>query len=146
MTRLFLDTEFNGFNGELLSLALVPEDGEKPTFYRELKFTGVFHPWVKENVVPHLDNTPISKAQFQSELAKYLSSIGECTIIADWPDDIRYFCESLIVGPGVSVALFSTIHFILDMNLPYTSEVPHHALYDAIGIRESYLTKKSLRK
>jgi hypothetical protein len=34
--RFFLDTEFNGFGGKLMSLALVPENNSKPEFYKEL--------------------------------------------------------------------------------------------------------------
>ena len=35
--KLFLDTEFNGFGGKLISMALVPEDKTLPEFYKELE-------------------------------------------------------------------------------------------------------------
>ena len=44
--RYFLDTEFNGFGGQLLSLALVPEDGGEE-FYITLQHDGPFEPWVE---------------------------------------------------------------------------------------------------
>jgi hypothetical protein len=139
--RLFLDTEFNGFMGPLMSLALVPEDEKIRTFYKELEVTGQIEPWVKENVVPHMMLAPCTYNQFQQELAEYLWEVGDCTIVADWPDDIRHLCESLIVGPGMSIPIMYKINFLLDTGIKYESQVPHNALYDAIAIRDVYLKK-----
>lgn len=139
--RLFLDTEFNGFQGQLLSMALVPEDENLPEFYKELQFTGQLDPWVMENVVPHFTENPISRHELQSALAIYLWEIGECTITADWPDDIRYFCETLITGPGMCINILNKVHFTLDTTIQYESKVPHNALWDARAIREFYRGK-----
>ena len=54
--RYFLDTEFNGFGGALLSLALVPEDGQE--FYVTLECDDPVFPWVERNVMPYLDQVP----------------------------------------------------------------------------------------
>ena len=102
--KLYLDTEFNGWHGQLISMALVPEDLALPEFYCELEVRGQIEPWVKENVVPHLNMVPVSYSQFQDRLANYLWQAGDCVIVADWPDDIRYFCESLITGPEIGRA------------------------------------------
>jgi hypothetical protein len=139
MTKLFLDCEYNGFGGKLMSMALVPEDETKPEFYREIEFTGQLEPWVRDNVVPHFTEVPVSHLRFQSDLAQYLFTVGECTIVADWPDDIRYFCESLITGPGQRINTPRNIRFELDFSIEYESEVPHNALHDARGIRKTYL-------
>ena len=140
--KLFLDTEFNGFGGQLLSMALVPEDPKLPEFYRELEYTGQLHPWVRENVVPHMMLVPLSRSEFQMELSSYLLKLdfhhGALTVVADWPDDIRYFCESLITGPGERISVPSNIGFELDLTIDYVSAVPHNALHDARGIRETY--------
>ena len=141
--KLFLDTELNGFMGELMSMALVPEDPKLPEFYVELELPKDIHPWVQDNVVPHLFLKPVTIQQFQAKLANYLLYIGDlygdCTIVADWPDDIKYFCQLLITGPGEMINLYHKIHFELDTTINYTSEVPHNALYDARGIRNEYL-------
>jgi hypothetical protein len=139
MTELFLDTEFNGFGGKLISMALVPKDSSKPEFYREIEMKDQLEPWVRDNVIPHLFLPAVTYSKFQSDLAEYLKLIGECTIVADWPDDIRYFCESLICGPGISIKIINKIKFELDMNIQYQSMVPHNALHDARAIRSSYL-------
>jgi len=141
MKRLFLDTEFNGFGGKLISLALVPEDPSILEFYREIEMKDQLHPWVKENVIPHLNTVPCLNSQFQIDLANFLHSVGDCTIIADWPDDIRYFCESLIVGPGQMINIKSKISFELDLHIDYDSAVPHNALHDARAIRDTYLKR-----
>lgn len=141
--KLFLDTEFNGFGGKLISMALVPEDESIGSFYKELEMTDQLEPWVKENVVPHLFLSPSTHDQFQFSLASYLYGIGDCTIVADWPDDIRYFCESLITGPGEMIPTRPCIKFELDRNIQYDSKVPHNALHDALAIREFYKKEKT---
>jgi hypothetical protein len=142
MTRLFLDTEFNGFYGKLMSMALVPENPSHPEFYVELEMLDQLDPWVRENVAPKLNSTPKNRTAFQNDLANYLWNCGECVIIADWPDDIRHFCDSLITGPGMTINIFNNIKFELDLTIQYESLVPHHALYDARAIRDYYLKKK----
>lgn len=136
MKTLYLDTEFNGFQGKLMSMALVPSNTEDFEFYKELQLNDQLDPWVRENVVPHMFLDPCTYKDFQNHLAKYLREVGECKIVADWPDDIRYFCEALIVGPGQSLPLLSKITFQLDFSIRYNSEVPHNALYDARAIRD----------
>ena len=136
--KLYLDTEFNSFGGKLMSMALVPEDSMYPEFYCEIEMNDQLHPWVRDNVVPHLIMVPCTHNEFQQKLAAYLREIGECVIVADWPDDIRYFCESLITGPGDMINLKSNIKFELNFDIHYESEVPHSALWDARAIRDSY--------
>ena len=140
--KLFLDTEFNGFNGELISMALVPEDPTKPYFYNEIVIKEPIDPWVQSNVVPSLFLVGFTRSQFQENLKQYLYMIGPCTIVADWPDDIRHLCESLITGPGECLWPLHNIQFALDFNIRYNSQVPHNALWDARAIRESYLLEK----
>ena len=140
--KLFLDTEFNGFGGKLMSMALVPEYDRVPNFYCELEMTDQLDPWVRENVVPHMILVPSTRLEFQSKLSAYLLQFQEITIVADWPDDIGYFCESLITGPGERISMPSRIKFELDLDIEYESRVPHNALHDAIGIREYYRMTK----
>ena len=46
-TYIYLDTEFNGFGGELISLALVEPISGK-TFYRVKQIPMAPHPWVAD--------------------------------------------------------------------------------------------------
>ena len=54
--RYFLDTEYNGWGGGLLSLALVPDHGEE--LYLTLGWEGTLEQWVERNVLPYLDTVP----------------------------------------------------------------------------------------
>lgn len=140
--KLFLDTEFNGFGGKLISMALVPEDETLPEFYKELVMNDQLDPWVRVNVVPHLILPRCSRHEFQQILANYLWDVKADVIVADWPDDIRYFCESIITGPGMMIQIVDNIKFELDFNIQYESLVPHNALHDARAIRDSFIKKK----
>ena len=142
MIRLFLDTEFNGFGGRLISLALVPEDPSLPEFYKELQINYKLDSWVETNVIPHLSMVPSGYNNFQSDLKQYLETLGPVTIVADWPDDIRHLCESLITGPGMMLNINNVLKFELDRSIEYVSQVPHNALHDARAIRDSYIQKK----
>ena len=141
--RLFLDTEFNGFGGKLISMALVPEDQSVREFYKEVEMKDQLHPWVKENVVPHLVLIPCTHHEFQNALAQYLWEVGDCTIVADWPEDIKFFCDSLLTGPGMMISLMHNVKFELDLGLNYESLVPHNALHDARGIRDAYMKRET---
>ena len=108
--RYFLDTEFNGFGGALISLALVPEDGEE--FYATLAYEGALLPWVEQNVVPFLDHVPVglestrlSRGDAAIALSHYLAIDPEPLIVADWPEDIAQFCNLLMTGPGEMVPI-----------------------------------------
>ena len=54
--RYFLDTEYNGVGGELLSLALVPDDGDE--LYLTLRHSDSLVQWVERHVGPYLDSVP----------------------------------------------------------------------------------------
>jgi hypothetical protein len=149
--KLFLDTEFNGFGGQLISLALVPENSDYPEFYKELEIHEAVHPWVKEHVIPSLITglVPTTMEKFRKDLANYLNTISmssgeELEIVADWPDDIRYMCESLISGPGTRYSM-PNLTFRLDFNIDYVSEIPHNALHDAKGIRNYFEQHKNFK-
>lgn len=145
--RYFLDTEFNGFGGALLSLALVPEDGTE--FYAILDCSDPVHPWVEQNVVPFLDLVPVglqsprlARGEAAEALSAYLAMDPEPEIIADWPDDIAHFCSLLLTGPGSMVAV-PPLRFrlvpLIGFSTGANSAVPHNALHDARALREYVL-------
>ena len=131
MVRLFLDTEFNEHEGELISLALVADDGNE--WYGVLDCPNP-KPWVAEHVMPILGQPPITREQFSESLGLFLRSFGaHVHVVADWPVDIAHFCNALITGPGTAVAT-PPITFEIDRALPDTANisiVAHNALEDA---------------
>jgi len=146
--RYFLDTEFNGWGGALLSLALVPEDGEE--LYLTLDWTGALEPWVERHVVPYLDSVPdsllsprMSRADAARTLSHYLAGDPEPLIVADWPEDIAQFNMLLLTGPGVMVEVPPlTFRFVelSGFSTAANSKVPHNALHDARALRDHVLS------
>ena len=145
--RYFLDTEFNGFGGALLSVALVPEDGED--FYATLALEGDALPWVERNVVPFLDHVPqalqsprLSRRDAAIELSHYLSVDPAPVIVADWPEDISQFCNLLMTGPGEMVPVPALAFELIPLggfSTAANSAVPHNALHDARALKEHML-------
>ncbi len=144
--RYYLDTEFNGFGGALLSLALVPEDGQE--FYVTLQCDDRIFPWVERNVVPYLDNVPVglvsprmTRREAADALAAYLGTDPEPELVADWPEDITQFCSLLMIGPGQMVPVPPMTFRLLPLqgfSPAANSAVPHNALHDARSLRDHF--------
>lgn len=145
--RYFLDTEFNGFGGALLSVALVPDDGEE--FYATLAPVGEPLPWVERNVLPFLDHVPaalrsprLSRRDAAIELSHYLAVDPEPLIVADWPEDIAQLCTLLMTGPGEMVPVPPLTFQLVPLggfSTAANSAVPHNALHDARALKEHVL-------
>ncbi len=141
--RLFIDGEWNGFGGELLSLALVPEfEGPVSPWYMEFWFSpDEIDPWVAENVIPHLNGEKHCREGAQRSLAVYLNlpAFQPVHIVADWPEDIERLCNLLITGPGERIHIPRiTFEVIPGLNtVSAHSDVPHNALEDARAIRKA---------
>src|SRR5689334_3354850 len=146
--RYFLDTEYNGWGGLLLSLALVPEDGEE--LYLTFDWDGALEPWVERNVVPYLDSVPeplvsprMSRADAARTIAHYFAGDPDPLIVADWPEDIALFSALLVTGPGVMAEVphlrFEMIA-LTGFSTAANSKVPHNALHDARSLRDHILS------
>jgi hypothetical protein len=134
--KIYVDTEFDGWGGDLISMGMVAENGLE--FYAELDVQ-IKDPWVHEHVVPLLEGPRLSWGQFQIDMETYIRRCGaDITFVADWPDDIAWVCRALLTGPGRIMSSPRRLNFIIDRNLPDTSEhsaTPHHALCDARALR-----------
>ena len=145
--RYFLDTEYNGWGGALLSLALVPEEGEE--LYLTLDWEGPLDPWVERNVIPYLDSVPeplvsprLSRADAARLVAHYLAGDPAPLIVADWPEDIALLSALLVTGPGIMAEvpqLDLRIQPLSGFSTAANSKVPHNALHDARALRDHLL-------
>jgi hypothetical protein len=138
--NIFIDCEFNGHGGELISMALVSEDGSE--FYEVLNLDKNYDyvDWVKKNVVPILNKDPITSDSFKNKLWRFLNKYDDVHVIADWPDDIKYFCQSLITAPGQMINIPNILTMEVDRSLSTESSVIlHNALEDARAIKRSFL-------
>lgn len=152
--RYFLDTEYNGFGGQLISIGIAPEIGDEE-FYAVLPLPADLHPWVAANVVPYLRMVPEALYQPMNaieagvEIARYLAHDPAPTIVADWPDDIAHFCALLTPGPAEMVEV-DTLYFELlrtpGFSTAANSKVPHNALHDARSLRAFVLEQDDFNR
>lgn len=136
--RLFIDCEFNGSEGGLISMALVSEDGLRE-FYEVVDCAEAIDPWVKEHVMPFLEKKAIPYLDFQDKLKKYLKQFPAVCVMADYPEDILRLCKAVIEGPGEWM-MIQPLSFVIDDALSAkASTIPHQALADAHALRKSWL-------
>ena len=145
--RYFLDTEYNGWGGALLSLALVPDHGEE--LYLTLDRDCVLEEWVERHVVPYLDTVPeplvsprLSRADAARAISHYLAGDSDPLIVADWPEDIAQFNMLLLTGSGTMVEVPSLSFKFVELSgfsTAANSRVPHNALHDARALRDHIL-------
>jgi hypothetical protein len=142
--RYFLDTEYNGSGGALLSLALVPDNGDE--LYLTFQTSDPLVDWVERYVVPYLDAVPeqlscprLSREDAAGALERYLRHDEEVLIFADWPEDVVHFCNLMITGPGDMIDVRHVTFRLVPMSNFSTaanSKVPHNALHDARALRD----------
>jgi hypothetical protein len=138
---IFLDAEFNGFGGDLISIGLVCEDGQE--WYEVAEIPAEPHPFVAQHVLPVLGKEPIGWDCFAQSLAEFLASVPEPVIIADWPDDIRCLCDGLgQFGSGMRFRLGCTF-VLLPQQPPCALHAMHNALLDARALRLWYAEQAS---
>ncbi len=139
-----LDCEFNGFGGELISLALSGEAGELYLVRTEAELNAMdAHEWVAEHVLPFLslaDARPkvLPLDQFGRAIQAFLMADKAPVIIADWPEDLMHLMQCLIIAPGQMVRI-PDLSLRLLQTSAYPSEitdaVQHNALWDARALR-----------
>ncbi|WP_265587755.1 hypothetical protein [Sphingomicrobium arenosum] len=148
--RYFLDTEYDGFGGRLLSLALVPEEEGDEEFYAIIAPAEATSEWVQRHVIPYLNHVPealreapMLPADAAQALGHYLAHDEAPEICADWPEDLAHLARLLVTGPGVMVRVPPFTLRLLDMtgfSTAANSKVPHNALHDARALR-THVTK-----
>lgn len=135
--RYYLDAEFNGFGGALISIALVPEEGGKPPFYGALACADPT-PWVAAHVIPVLQVEPMAYDALQWAFADYLAPDPDPALVADWPEDIVHAARLLVTDDGRRL-IVSAVRFelaeVVNFSSAELSHVPHNAYHDAVALR-----------
>lgn len=143
--KLFIDCEFNGFGGDLISMAIVPE-GTEPWFYCAVfNNDAPMDPWVVKNVLPVLRADRTTYGMFRVLLHDYLMQYEEPEFIADWPADIGYLLQAFM-GEDHSETLSYPCSMRIIPDLEYKSGVPHNALADAIALARAYQERYGIDK
>lgn len=144
--NLYLDVEFNGHGGDLISLALAAEDGRH--WYGYWGQPAPLDPWVEEHVMPliTIGHVPMNlrptslkaipdRQVFRASLHEYLLARSGATIIADWPDDFVHLMR-LMSGPSYVLSWLVPCTMVLLKDSEPKPENPHNALSDAIALME----------
>lgn len=147
MVDIYIDTEFNGFGGKLLSMGIVVTDhnyfiGESKEWYEVLDYSDIFHemdPWVNDNVLPMLLERPgLSYDAFRTSFISFIQDFEGATVHVDWPSDVVHLTQ-LLLGRNHTetfhIPFTIKVHDFAS-NYGIVSEVPHHALHDARMIRK----------
>lgn len=147
--RFYLDTEFDGHNGELLSLALVPEQlGSDSLHVRTTE--RATDPWVIANVEPLMgrDDADVSAEVPLNEVGIVIASFFSLVrataivIVADSAVDIGRFCRALSTGMdgGWQSVDYPLLRFEVHDVAAYPTTLPgavqHNAWWDAMALRE----------
>lgn len=135
--KIFIDCEWNDYRGDLISMGLVSENGHE--FYEVL---GCDNPslWVEQNVIPKLGKSAITFESLQERLGLFLSQFDTVDIIADWPEDVEWFCRCLITGPGSRIDTPPITMQIFRVDT--VSSNPHNALADAHALRDWWAAER----
>lgn len=137
---LYLDTEFNGHGGQLISLALV-SDKSPDEFYGVLPFIDAVHPWVAEHVVPVLDREFDMPDEFRMRLRFFLGKHSDEDIVADWPGDFAHLMSAMSGGSyEKSWMLPCTMRLIESGDVK--PDRPHNALSDARALMHWHAVNK----
>lgn len=130
-TRAFIDFEFNGRNGAIISAAIVTDTGSE--WYEVMEYdTATIVPWVAENVIPVLGKEPISKEAFYASFSEFLKQYGYVEFYFNAHADQRYLDELL-----ATVAEPPLHRCIRDGHMfAGHSAIAHNALADARAIVE----------
>jgi len=141
--RFYIDCEFDGHDGPLLSIAMVKDDG-----------TGIYvnttsvakDPWIVANVVPLLDlhDCRMAVRCLPNEVGAVLRTFIDSEtpiIVADSPVDIGRFCRAISTGPAGGWASAEYPHMTFEVHnvdcYPTALEgaVQHNAWWDAMALR-----------
>ncbi len=141
----FIDCEFDGHGGPLMSIAVVRGDGQ--SLYVRIPNVAAADPWVEENVLPNMDYHFADVAEMVHidevgpAIRRFLGNSGHPIIIADSPVDVARFCAAISTGAdgGWAPTMFERMTFEVHNVDSYPTDLPgavqHNAWWDAMALR-----------
>lgn len=143
MSRYYIDCEFDGHNGPLLSVAVIgPDDSIHIEVIAQAK-----DPWVAENVIPHLSDHQASYEVCCTEwsvgaeiIEFFYDRLSGATIIADSAVDVARFCRAITTDPdGNWNSIVGDMAFEVHDVAAYPTDLPgavqHNAWWDAMALK-----------
>lgn len=131
---LYLDTEFNGYKGELISIGIW-NPVHMTHFYAERNLGHIrapLTPFILSRVIPKFDaKYKTEEIAMRESLVMYLNSFAYTeTIYADWAEDFIHLL-GFICGPNGLKYLPRLKMELITTPDNFISKKPHHALWDA---------------
>lgn len=144
--NFYIDCEFDGHNGQLISMAIVSEYGN--SIYIKVNYNYIIDDWVYDNVIPLLDKhgcqevATVNIYDVGLVIRTFIGNLDYISITADSPVDIKYFCECLSTssnGEWQPTNYKQILCFVKNVECYPTSlenAVQHNAWWDAMALRE----------
>lgn len=150
MGRYYIDCEFDGHNGPLLSMAIVRDPHNSIMIV-----TGdtAEDPWVRENVLPLMHKDKAGQTVFTNEndvgsyLREFIGADPQPIIIADSPVDIMRFSRAISTAPdgGWASTDYERMTFIVENVDCYPTTlkgaIQHNAWWDAMALKHKLDSK-----
>jgi hypothetical protein len=152
--KFYIDCEFDGHSGPLLSIAMVREDGVSA--YVTTRAVAE-DPWVIANVLPILGshnayNTwHVRPNEVGGILRNFIWPSLNPVIVADSPVDIGRFCRAISTGANgdwASTGFTSMTFEVWNVDCYPTKlegAVQHNAWWDAMALREKLSTRPEVK-
>lgn len=139
--NIYLDTEFDSFGGELISMAMVSSIGDE--FYEvRAQMPLLLTDWVIHNVFPVLNKAGVEDDKFSRIFNEYIYNClartkdHHLTIIADYWEDL-YHARRMI--EELQYTKFDVSYKLCRHQDYIKSMIPHNALSDARALRISQM-------
>jgi hypothetical protein len=143
MQRFYIDCEFDGHNGPLLSMAIVTDHSDGIHIRTTARAADE---WVAANVEPvmHFHRAPeaalVRPAQVGRVVRAFMGDMDGATIIADSPVDITRFCQAISTdSDGNWASVDGNLTFEVHNVDCYPTDLPgavqHNAWWDAMALR-----------
>ncbi len=145
LNRYYLDCEFDGHDGPLLSIALVAEAGAGIHIRTHVRAKD---PWVIENVMPLMGSHNAWKSEVLAlndvgeRLKQFIGGDQAPVIVADSPVDIGRFCRAISTGADGEwssadwPAMTFEVHNVDCYPTTLAGAVQHNAWWDAMALRQ----------
>ena len=145
--RYYIDCEFDGHGGPLISFAMVPETGD--AFYGVTHHNAV-EPWVSANVDPILFDIPVKVHTYIGNdigraIREYIGDKPNISIVADSPVDIGRFCKLISTdssGNWQNTGYKSINMQVCNVDCYPTSlagAIQHNAYWDAAALKHKLM-------
>lgn len=143
---VYIDCEFDGHDGPLLSIALVKQDGDSIHIQTDVEPTDL---WVRQHVMPIMDAHRAAKSvkvyhnEVGGVIRAFLAGTKAPVIVADSPVDIGRFCRALSTGPdggwasGEYSRMTFEVHNVDCYPTSLVGAVQHNAWWDAMALRDA---------